>query len=251
MLYEFGKLHSPELGKLVDEDPLAILPVGQIEEHGPHLPLSTDCLIAARWAWAVGERLGQMMPVLLMDTVTYGYSGKAMTRWPGTVRVGMDVVEDYVYDVCASLADMGLQKIAVLNGHGHHNALLELVARRLADEEGVAPAILNPAGLAARALQGIARGGTGGSCHAGEMETSLMLYLHPELVELSAAPDGDELSEELRPPSGVFWSTWARQKTESGIYGKPGVASAKTGRALFEALVAGAAEFLEKYCQRA
>jgi len=246
MFHEFGGLRSPELKSLLAQNPLAVLPVGQIEEHGPHLPVDTDCVIASACARAAAERLGERAPVLLMEPIKYGYSGQTMTRWPGTMQVGMDTVRDYVYDVCASLADMGVRKIVIVDGHGHHAALLELVARRLADEKQVAPAILSPAGLAAEALKRSARGGPEGTCHAGEFETSLMLFLRPDSVDMAAAAD-EPLLQERRPPSGVFWSTWERQPTKSGIYGKPTLATAENGRAFFKAMVANAAEFMEKY----
>ena len=246
MLYEYLTLRSPELQKIFRKKPLVILPVGQVEEHGPHLPVGTDCVIAAESARAIGERLAGKIPVLLMEPIFYGYSGKIMTRWGPTMQVGMDTMGDYCFEVCASLADMGAEKIAVINGHGHHNAILEIAARRLADEKNVAPAIVYPHTLAGEAIQKMGKGGPGGSCHGGEFETSLMLYLAGGSVDVSKATD-EVVSESLKPPPGIFWSTWARQRTASGIYGKPSVASAESGKVFFEAIVAKASDFLEKY----
>ena len=226
--------------------PLFILPVGQTEEHGSHLPLETDCVIASRIARAAAERLGQDLPAILMETISFGYSGNVMTRWPGLIRVNMDTVRDYIYDICASLVDMGANKIAVINGHGHHCALLELMARKLMDEKQVAPVILYPFGLASEALEQVGKGGTGASCHAGEFETSLMLVLDPESVEMSQAVDNPLQDADEFPPR-TFWSTWDRQKTEDGIYGKPSVASADTGKILFDAAVNKAVQCLLQY----
>ena len=246
MLYQFSHLRSPELKNLVKKNPLAILPVGQIEEHGSHLPIATDCVIAAEAARAIAGRLGKKIPVLLMETISYGYSGKIMTSWAGTMQVKMDTIRDYCYDVCASIADMGVKKIAVINGHGHHTAILELVARRLADEKNVAPAIITPWLLIGDVIAKASKAGPEGSCHAGEFETSLMLYLAGELVEMSKAAN-EPVSQRLKPPSGIFWSTWERQKTSSGIYGKPSVASAESGKVFFEAIVTRASNFLEEH----
>ena len=246
MWHEFGALRSPELGEVIKEGPLAILPVGQTEEHGPHLPINADSVIAAAVGRAIAERLGETLPILLMETVVYGYSGKTMLKWPGTMRVSMDTTRDYVYELCRSLVEMGVKRIAIINGHGHHTALLELVARRLVDETGVAPVVLSPAGLAAQTLRTLSKGGPRASCHGGEFETSLMLHLEPDSVDLSAAPENPVADVGL-PAAGVFWSTWQRQETPNGIYGVASVASAETGKALFEAMVSEGAKFLEKY----
>lgn len=250
MWHRFGTLRSPELGKIMQSKPLVILPVGQTEEHGSHLPVNTDAVIASRLAQAIAEELGETLSVLLLDPIAYGYSGKVMTKWPGLFRVEMDTIRDYVYDVCASLVDMGATKIAVINGHGHHTALLKLMARKLADEKGVSPIILYPNGLASEGIEQAARGGPGASCHAGEFETSLMLFLEPDLVDMSQAVDNPLTDTDLLPP-GTFWSTWDRQKTENGIYGKPSVASAESGKIFFEAAAKRAVQCLEEYYGRA
>jgi len=246
MFYEFGRLRSPAFEGLIARKPLVVLPVGQVEEHGPHLPLNTDCVIGLRVAEEVARRLGETLPVVLMDLVPYGYSGKIMTRWPGTMQVPMDAVRDYVYEVCASLADMGVEKLAIFNSHGHHVALFELVARRLADEKGIGAVVLMPLSLASEKVNSICRGGPGSSCHAGELETSLMLHLEPELVDMSAAVD-NPLRDMGLAAKGVFWSTWQRQKTESGLYGAPSVATASIGEAAFDAIVTDTVAFLRTY----
>ena len=112
MWHEFGRLRSPQLGEIMQTKPLLILPVGQTEEHGQHLPVNTDAVIASRLAQAIAEKLGEKLPVILMESIAYGYSGQVMTQWPGVVRVEMDTIRDYVYDICASLVDMGARKIA-------------------------------------------------------------------------------------------------------------------------------------------
>lgn len=248
MWHRFGTLRSPELGEIMQAKPLVILPVGQTEEHGPHLPINTDTVIASRLAQAIAEKVGEEGSVLLLDSIAYGYSGKVMSQWPGTIRVNMDIIRDYVYDVCASLVDMGASKIAVINGHGHHCALLELMARKLADEKAVAPMILYPFGLACEGIKQAARGGSGASCHAGEFEASLMLFLQPECVDMSRAVDNPWEDTDKFPPK-TFWSTWDRQKTDSGIYGKPSVASREAGKTFFDTAVAKASQCLQEYCR--
>ena len=246
LVYEFGNLRHPELDGLLKQNPLAILPMGQIEEHGPHLPLNTDCVIATEVSRGCAGRLGERIPVILMDVISYGYSGKIMTRWPGTMQVGIDTVRNYLYEVCLSLTGMGFKKIAIVNSHGHHVAICELAARMLADSAGTAPAVVMPLSIASGQLSSILKGGAAASCHAGELETSLILYFKPDLVDTGTVRRNLVVDRGI-PPKGAFWSTWVRQPTESGHYGDPCIATAETGRKAYNAIVESTVEFLDVY----
>ena len=230
------------------EETLVVLPVGQEEEHGPHLPVNTDCVIGEKVAAEGARRVGEDLPVLLMDPIRYGYSGKIMTRWAGTMQVSMETIGKYVYEVCASLVEMGARKIAIVNNHGHHIAPLEMVARKLADEKGVAPIVLVPLYLAADEVRSVLKGGPGSSCHAGELETSLMLLFDPERVDVSLATDDPVREVGLGGGKGVFWSTWERQSTAAGFFGTPSIACIETGERVFEVICAEAERVLRIYC---
>ena len=129
----FGELTSPEIAEFVEKNALVLLPIGQTEEHGDHLPVDADTVIAERITEAAAQRLEDEIPVLVMRTVWAGYSGVELTKWPGTMRVRTRVIGDYVFDIIHSLAEMGFRKIATVNGHGHHPAILEMIAREIAD----------------------------------------------------------------------------------------------------------------------
>ena len=92
------------------------------------------------------------MPVLVMRAIWAGYSGVELAEWPGTMRVRTRVIADYVFDIIHSLAEMGFRKIATVNGHGHHPAILEMVAREIADATGVYIACIEAAKMAAPAV---------------------------------------------------------------------------------------------------
>jgi creatinine amidohydrolase len=195
-------------------------------------------------------------PVLLLPAVWSGYSASIMQQWPGTVRLRTRVFADMVHDLVQSLIEMGLRKIMLVNAHGHHPALLEMVAREIGDETGVAVAVADVARMAAPAVQQHRRSLPGGCIHGGEFETSLMLHFGAR-VDMSLAPadarftyasenvPGDGFSGSKR----AFWSTWAIQPTTSGVYGDPTVASAETGRLIFESMVANIAGFLREYAR--
>ena len=245
----------PQLQEAIDANTLIILPVGQVEEHGRHLPVSADLAIAE----AIGQRLADALvaenvPTLLMPAIWAGYSLKDVARWPGTIRVRPTVVMDLIYDVCSSLIEMGFRKIMILTCHGHHTGLLRVATRQIADAYDVHMALISPAAFSAERFSEIRRSRRGGSIHAGEWETSLMLYLG-EPVDMSQATDEDLMryhsdfiaGDNFMGSQKVFWSTWGLQKSKTGVYGDPTVATAETGQAIMEAIVANGVAFAKEF----
>ena len=98
-----------QLQEHLEKQSLLILPVGTTEEHGPHLPVDTDARIAEAYGQGLAEALAPELPVLLMDTIRYGYSMKIMKKWPGTIVVRTRVFMDMVFDICRSVLDMGFR----------------------------------------------------------------------------------------------------------------------------------------------
>jgi creatinine amidohydrolase len=249
----FASLTSPQLAETIARQPLAILPVGQIEEHGPHLPVNADAVIAERVATATSERL-EDLPCLLLPTVWSGYSGRELAHWPGTIRVRTRVFADLVFDIVKSLCDMGLTKIVTVNGHGHHPALLEMAAREIADATGVYIACAEVAKMAAPAVTEHRQSPPGGCIHGGEYETSLMLFFG-EPVDMTQAHDRDmfRYASDNFPGDGfagskqAFWSTWGLQRSETGIYGDPTCATAEFGKLVFEEAVTNLEAFCREY----
>ena len=81
----FHQLTSPEVGEAAERNTLVLLPVGQLEEHGPHLPLDTDCIIARETARVVAEEIASEIPVLVLPTVWMAYTVRQVARWPGLI----------------------------------------------------------------------------------------------------------------------------------------------------------------------
>ena len=244
---KFAEMSSPEVGDAAQRKALVLVPIGQTEEHGPHLPTGTDAVIADEVAARIERQLEDEMPVLVMDTVRYGYSVQAVAEWPGLVGLSPRTVTDTMLELCGSLCRSGFRKIAIINSHGNHPGLLEVVSRRLGDEHGMDVPVLSVGGLVAEALKQHAEGGEGASCHAGEMETSIMLRMRPDLVRTDLYPTGDRVRVNSPVSGGVFWSTWWRQKSSSGIYGDPATASAEKGEKFLEGIVQKACQFLRVY----
>ena len=204
----------------VPEGALVLVPVGATEQHGPHLPLSTDTVIAR----AVAERAAADLPspVMVAPAVPYGASGEH-AGFPGTVSIGHEALRVVLVETVRSLA-LWAGRVVFVNGHGGNVRTLDSAVGRMRDE--------------GHDVAWVPCGVPGGDAHAGFTETSVMLYLAPERVRMEDAVAGDtrplaELLPELIA-GGV------RAVSPSGVLGDPTGATAARGRELFEAMAASA-----------
>ncbi len=258
MSYLFRDQSSESLRRHISNGALVILPVGTTEEHGPHMPVDTDARIAEAYGRSLAEALLPGVPTLLMDTVRYGYSMKIMKQWPGTVIVRSRVFMDMMFDVCGSVIEMGFRKLALLDCHGHHSGPLNTVSRELCDATDTAIAIISPAVMSRDEFNSVRKSEQGGAIHAGEWETSLLLHISPEVVDMSRATDVDTMryhsdfvaGDNFMGRQRVVWSTWYLQASKTGVYGDPTPATADTGRIIMDAATANGAAFLREFHAR-
>ncbi|MBE1536655.1 mycofactocin biosynthesis peptidyl-dipeptidase MftE [Actinomadura algeriensis] len=205
----------------VENGAAVLVPVGSTEQHGPHLPLSTDTVIAR----AVAERAADALdgPVLVAPALPYGASGEH-AGFPGTISIGRDALELVLVEIVRSLA-LWAGRVVFVNGHGGNAAALDAAAGRMRAEG-------HDAGW-------VGCGVPGADAHAGFTETSIMLYLAPELVRESRAVAGDTRPiAELMPE---LVARGVRAVSPSGVLGDPAGASAERGRELVDAMAAAAA----------
>jgi len=255
MSYLFRDQNTVSMAEHISRKSLIILPVGTTEEHGPHMPVDTDARIAEAYGDLLAQAVLDDIPVLLMDTVRYGYSMKIMRQWPGTVVVRSRVFMDMVFDICKSVLDMDFDKLVILDCHGHHSGPLNTVSRELCDATDKAVAVISPAVLSRDAFNAVRKSPQGGAIHGCEWETSLLLHVAPEVVDMKKAPVGDEMRYHSDFVAGdgfmgkqqVTWSTWYLQESESGVYGDPALATAETGKVIMDAAVSSGARFLREY----
>jgi creatinine amidohydrolase len=255
MSYYFRDQSWVQIQEAIHKNALLILPVGTTEEHGPHMPVDTDARIAESYGRSLAEALTAEMPLLVLDTIRYGYSMQIMRQWPGTIVVRSRVFMDMIFDICRSLLDMGFNKLALLDCHGHHSGPLNTVSRELSDACGKAIAIISPAALSREVFNQVRKSGQGGAIHAGEWETSLLLYLSPEAVDMSKATDVDTMryhsdfiaGDNFLGRQRVTWSTWYLQASQTGTYGTPTVSCAETGKAILEAATVEGVRFLKEF----
>jgi mycofactocin system creatininase family protein len=193
---------------------ILVVPLGSTEQHGPHLPISTDTDVAV----AVAHRAAAVRPdVVVAPALPYGSSGEH-AGFPGTLSIGQDALEHVVVELVRSADAFG--SVVLVSGHGGNAEPLARAASTLQAE-------------GRRVTTWIPRGYV--DAHAGRTETSLMLALHPELVRAEAAVAGDvrpiaDLLPELRA-GGV------QAVAPNGVLGDPSGASAAEGEAVLGALV--------------
>jgi creatinine amidohydrolase len=255
MSYLFRDQSWPMLQQHIEQNSLLILPIGTTEEHGPHCPVDTDARIAEAYGHSLSDVLSPVVPVLLMDTVRYGYSMKIMKQWPGTIVVRSRVFMDMIFDICTSVLEMGFKKLALLDCHGHHAGLLNAVLREICDACDTSVAIISPARLSRDEFNAIRKSPPGGAIHADEWETSILLHISPDLVDMSKASDVDLMRYHSEFVAGdnftgqqqVAWSTWYLQTSKTGVYGDPTVATAETGKVIMEAATRNGARFLKEF----
>ena len=213
---ELAALTSPEAGELAAGGALLAVPVAATEQHGPHLPLSTDTDLAV----ALCARLAAARPgVVAAPPVAYGASGEHQD-FPGTLSIGAGAVELLLVELCRS-ATRTFSRVLLVSTHGGNAGPVRRAERRLRAESRDILAWL-PAWE--------------GDAHAGRAETSLALALAPDRVWPGRAEAGNtrpltELMPELRR-SGV------RAVSPNGVLGDPSGASAAEGEALLGGLLA-------------
>lgn len=203
-----------------------LIPFGSTEEHGSHLPLSTDTLHAAE----VGRRLAERRPVFVAPAVPYGVCRSTVDH-PGTISITTATLRCLTIDLVASLHRQGLRNFILLTGHagGTHTSTLvdagEELLQRFAD---IRMAVLTEFMLASREGRGIIE--TADDSHAGEIETSRLLHSHPHLVKGRGEREYPDF------PVGILVRD-KRRYWQNGVWGNPTLATAEKGARLEEAVV--------------
>lgn len=197
----------------VPDRPLVLVPLGSTEQHGPHLPFSTDTLIAQAAARAAAEehRDDTGAAVIVAPAVAYGASGEHQ-GFPGTMSIGHEALRALLVELVRSLATWAGPVIFV-NGHGGNVLTLKAVIDQLRYEQHDVSTVMC-------ALE------TATDAHAGFDETSVMLHLHPELVDMARAEAGNTTPlNELLPE---LMAKGVRPVTANGILGDPTAATPRT-----------------------
>jgi creatinine amidohydrolase len=207
------------------EQPLVVVPSGATEVYGPHLPLCSDSIVAASVARRVARELG----AVCTPVIPVGYSRDLMSH-PGTLTVTPDAFLAYFEGICLSLVHWGFEDLLFLNTHAGNVGLIDQVALDLIEEHGVRCLQVDWWRYANRVAADLMSGGPWVVGHAGELGTSVLLEVAPELVDLSAAVDEEPVGDPW--PSGLERYYDYGDFSESGVMGRPSLASVEKGKAI-------------------
>jgi creatinine amidohydrolase len=227
----------PEAEMLLRPDTVVVIPLGAAaSEHGPHLKLRTDAVLADYF----GRRILQTSTVVVAPSLTYHYY-PAFVEYPGSTSVSLEAARDFTADVVRSLSRFGPKRFYALNTNLSAGGALDPAARALASE-GVLLTYTDFAARLAQAGQGV-RQQAGGS-HADEIETSMMLYIDPASLDMSRAV------RDYNPGRGALRLTRTQggegAYSPTGIFGDPTLASAAKGRWFVDSLVAAIVTDIER-----
>jgi creatinine amidohydrolase len=255
--YDYAEMIWYEIKEAAEQERVALLPVATYEDHGPHLPVDVDVVLATE----ICKRAAAQIPdeVVLAPAVSHGYSPHHMD-FHGTITIRWDTFINYVKDVCCSLAYHGFKRILIINGHGSNTSPLDMAARlSIIEYEGsILCASANHWGL--RQVKDLGKklrdSDYGGTSHAGEFETSLYMALRPDLVDMDKAVDErsplpnsfktdllagghpDASDARLVP----YWSA----VTASGVMGDATKATREKGELFLEAGINGLIELIRE-----
>jgi creatinine amidohydrolase len=236
-IYRHAEMKWPEFKEFVQGTDFAILPVGAIEQHGPHLPLNTDVLIAEY----LGECVTQETGGLLMNALQYTPSF-SLRFFPGTVRVSDATFSDTLVEIAESMAVHGLKTFYVLVSHvGAASACKDAERRLLETSEVRIVNLILPGANEAVEKYCQSRRWHPSILHADEYETSCILALKPELVDMSKAVQEYPEKDPLFGPISIPWEDF----TQSGVVGDATLASAEKGKAMLEFMATRAVELIE------
>ncbi|MDH3472689.1 MAG: creatininase family protein [Rhodospirillales bacterium] len=264
---DWQDLTTEDFGTLDPERTVAIWPLGAVEQHGPHLPLSTDAVIAE----GVAARALELLPeeaTLADEASEAGGAGAAGDlrvlrlplqavgassehgAFPGTLSLAPETLIVAWSELGASLRRAGVRKLVMLNAHGGQPQVVDIVAQRLRLEHAMLAVKVNtfrlgqPSGLFEEdeLIHGV---------HGGALETSLMLHLRPDLVCMDKASDFRPLSRDLegeyrqlssRGPAAFAWAV--QDLNPAGVCGNAAAAEAGKGRLLLDHLARALAQIL-------
>lgn len=229
-----AELTSPRIRALIEEGQnLCVLPVGATEQHGPHLPVGTDTLIATALCEEASARSG----VPLLPALWVSSSHAHTTAWPGTISLRPRDVIGLVVEIGSWVAASGFAKLLVVNAHVGNAGVLKVAVDELRDAGDVRPGLINwyeldevKATVSADAAD----------WHANAAETALLLHLRPELVDREAIRDDPDRTRDL------ILSYTVRETSKEGQTGSPSSATAADGARLFAAAAAALTDRFER-----
>lgn len=235
--YWLPNLTFKQIADLDPDSTIAIVPTGSMEQHGPHLPIGMDTMVAEWLTKAATESVSEAVDCLILPSISVGQSPEHID-YPGTVSYGAETYLKILDDTCACLARHGFKRILFVNGHGGNISMIGAAGFDARPKYDVHVFMFNVwAVVPSVAKDLIDRQGTQTDLHGGELETSMMLHMDPSLVRMEWAVDEENpkfAQGELITLTGPVTVNWSSMYdiAVSGISGQASYGSAEKGEAI-------------------
>ncbi|WP_291048165.1 creatininase family protein [Herbiconiux sp.] len=238
MTHLLAHLTTVEVAAIQKSDAVIVQPIGAIEQHGAHLPLVTDALVAERMTGLAIARLGEGSNVWQLPTLSYGKSTEHLGR-AGTIAMSASTLIAVCLDLGRSLAASGFRKLVFVNGHGGQPGLLDVVARDIRVETGLEVFPMMPGRLGLP--EGVDPVDPDYGIHGGQIESSIVWALAPELVHMQLAVRDGAAAGDLFAGythltlEGAVPTAWVTDDlSASGVLGDPTAATRELGERIVE-----------------
>jgi creatinine amidohydrolase len=212
-----------------------ILPIGILEKHGPHAPIGSDLIHVREWS----SRAARREYAVVFPDYFYGQINEARQQ-PGTFSLSPPLVWELLQGTCDEIARNGFDKIVIVNGHGGNPQLLRyFIQAQLGQRRGYVVYLFDPAADPAvdAKVKELRRSDPAGDMHAGERETSTLLYLRPDLVKMDRATlESGENQKRLGTPD-LYNAIWWYAGFPNHYAGEGGKATRELGQVLTEARI--------------
>ncbi|MDQ6434266.1 creatininase family protein [Mesorhizobium sp. LHD-90] len=244
----FEELTSPEVDLLDRDATVLVLPLGSVEQHGRHMPLGTDTMLAHAVSLAAADQAGD---AVVLPPPWYGFSAHHM-RFAGSVTLRAETLMAMIEDIVGSLVQHGFRRILIVNGHGGNGGVIDVLASTLGHRHyGRARiAALTYFQLARAAIATLRQSEPGGMGHACEFETAMVQHIRPELVKIERAattypdPGSRYLTTDLLGGSAIRTYHDFGDLSPTGTLGDPSLATPEKGKAFFDAVAGELAAFI-------
>jgi len=242
--FMLGHLTWPEAQDRFKAVDVALLPVGAIEQHGPHLPLDTDAFDAQHLAHEVARACTSPEPFVL-PLIPYGVSYHH-ADFSGTISISNETLAKLVYEVGISLARNGITKLVIVNGHGGNSPALHFAAQLINRDAHIFTCV-DTGETSDADINNLSE--TPGDIHAGEIETSTTLAIRPELVRMTKArkyvPRFSSRYLDFSSRRSVDWYARTAKLSRSGVMGDPTKASREKGEKMWAVMIHNLVELVE------
>lgn len=242
--YLLGELNLKEAEVRFQETDVALLPVGAIEQHGPHLPLDTDSYDADFLAKQVAAACS-FPRQLVFPLISYGVSYHH-ADFPGTISISNETLSKMVYEIGMEAARNGIKKLVIINGHGGNSPALNFAAQ-LINRDAHIFVCVDTGETSDVDIENLVD--TPNDVHAGEFETSTSLAVRPHLVRKNLAkkmvPQFSSHYLNFSSKRGVSWYAYTKKISDDGTMGDPTKANAEKGKKIWKIMIAHLVAFIE------